>query len=81
MAIEIREGKILDKKILSSKVEIKNFLVKNMLNISSQIIGLTIDLLKHVDYRSEFINKMYDIINGIALSEVNIDLPLKQKSF
>ncbi|MDA9573404.1 DUF3971 domain-containing protein [Rickettsiales bacterium] len=80
MAIEITEGKILDSKIINSKVEIKNFFAKeNILNISSQIIGPTIDLIKHIDYRSEFINKMDDIINGSALSEVNIDLPLKKK--
>ncbi len=79
MTIDINSAKVLDSKILDSKVEIKNFFAKeNILKISSRVMGPPKDLLRHIDYRSNFFDKADQYINGTSISNVKIDLPLKK---
>jgi hypothetical protein len=79
MTIDINSAKVLDSKILDSKVEIKNFFAKeNILKISSRVMGPPKDLLRHIDYNSNFFDKADQYINGTSISNVKIDLPLKK---
>lgn len=80
MKIFVKNAIMLNSKLQSSKIIIDNFHIKNpILKITSQIKGRAEDLLKYINYQSDFAKNIGNYINGYARSHVNLFFPIQDK--
>lgn len=78
MKIDIISGDVLESKIKSGKVQIKDFHAKQiMLDIIGIASGAGYDPLKHVDYDGRFAREIPEYINGYSDSSFDIKIPIK----
>lgn len=77
MRIDIAKGEVLDSNINVASVIIPDFTArKTILEISGKIIGKAEDSLKHIDYKSEFADKIDQYLNGDAQTDIDIKIPI-----
>lgn len=77
MRVDISAGNVLNSKINFASVTIPNFAAKKtMLEIDGKMIGAAEDSLKHIDYKSEFAQKIPQYFSGNAQTSLNIKLPI-----
>lgn len=80
MKISIANGSVLSSKIYDSSVTIDNFHADNIdLNIFGKSSGPAYDLLKHVDYKSDFASKIEQYLNGNSENNFDIRVPLSHE--
>lgn len=80
MRIDIAKGEVLNSNINVASVVIPDFnSKKTILEISGKIIGKAEDSLKHIDYKSEFANKIGQYFNGDAQTDIDIKIPIIDK--
>lgn len=77
MEIKINTGEVLQSKVFDSVVAIDNFNSPSViLRINGNLEGNGADGLKHVNYSSQFASQIEKYLNGKALSQFNLTLPL-----
>ncbi len=77
MNIAISSANVLNSKISDTQVEINDFNAKTtILNIAGSLAGNAADGLKHVDYKSSFGTTVENYLNGNAVVNFNIKVPL-----
>lgn len=82
MKIAISEGKVLDSEIYESEVAIDDFEARDViLKIVGKARGKSVDGLRHVDNSAEFATKISKYLNGNAISEFEIHVPLLSEAF
>ncbi len=82
MLINIEKANILESKIAKAKVIISDFAdPKNVLQISGQIAGDASDLLKPINNSEVFHNTVKKYLNGNAVSELFLEIPLRKENF
>lgn len=81
MNIDIVDGKLLESRILDTKVSIDDFHASNvMLHINGQSTGNAADSLKHVDNNDKVFKKhVENYLNGESNNHFDIRLPLSKK--
>jgi hypothetical protein len=80
MIVDIASGDFLKSKITDAEISIEDFDADEIiLNILAKSFGNADDLLKHIDYKSSFANEIKRYFNGIATSELDLKIPLKDK--
>ncbi len=82
MVINIDEASILNSKINKAKVVISDFYnPKYLLQISGEIFGDASELLKPINNNDNFHSTAKKYLNGNAISEIFLELPLHKESF
>ncbi len=80
MKIDITKAKVLTSRINNANIAVPSFnSASTMLNIKGKVEGDAIDLLKHIDYKSNFANQANDYFKGFANTSLDIRLPINQK--
>lgn len=78
MRLAVKDGVMLNSKLQSSEIIIDNFHIENpILKIKSHINGRAEDLLKYINYKSDFAKNIGNYVNGYARSYVNLSFPIK----
>jgi hypothetical protein len=75
MKIDIAKGNVLQSKLNFATITIANF-DKPILEISGKTSGAAADLLKHINYKSEFASQIENYFNGEGISNIEIKLPI-----
>jgi len=77
MKIDISKGEVLESKINSASVAIKDFdAQKIMLEINGEVSGAAEDSLKHISYKSDFAASLSNYFGGKATTTLEIKLPI-----
>ena len=80
MKIEIDKGNVLKSKIKNATIIIADFFKKTLiLEIKSKVIGRAEDLLKHINYKSDFARNIGNYVNGFSNSYIDLAIPIEQK--
>lgn len=77
MKIDITSGNVLNSKINIGSVIIPDFEARHLsLLINAKLSGAAVDTLKHIDYKSEFANRIEDYFNGTAETIIDVKIPI-----